>query len=171
MRGAKPSGPFFVDTNVLVYAFSSQDPRKRELSRTLLETDRACISTQVLSELANVLTKRFAVRAEEARRRILEIAEGCDVMPVTPAIVADGLRIMESAGYSFFDSQIIAAALAAGARTLYSEDLHTGQIIDGTLQIMSPFASLARQRPPGYAARPAMKKSGTKKSRGRTPAS
>jgi predicted nucleic acid-binding protein len=43
--------------------------------------------------------------------------------------------------YAHYDSQIIAAALAAGCTVLYSEDMQHGQLIDGTLSIVNPFAA------------------------------
>ena len=49
------------------------------------------------------------------------------------------MHIAERYGYSIFDSLIIAAALDAGARTLYSEDMRDGQAIDG-LTIRNPFS-------------------------------
>ena len=47
--------------------------------------------------------------------------------------------LAERYGYSIFDSLIIGAALDAGARTLYSEDMQDGQAIDG-LTIRNPFS-------------------------------
>ena len=141
-----PASAFFLDTNVLVYSFSEQDTAKREVARALAEADGARVSTQVLSELAHVLTRRFGVPAREVKDRIKNIAAVCEIVPVTTAIVLDALRIMERFGYGFFDSQIIAAALASGAPVLYSEDLHADQTIDGTLAIRSPFRPRAEQR-------------------------
>ena len=82
-------------------------------------------------------------------------------MLVTPSIVGDALRIMERYRYSFYDSQILAAALAAGAKVLYSEDLQREQIVDGTLTIRSPFRVTVQQR----AARYAVKSRGRRRSR------
>lgn len=141
----------FLDTNVLVYAFGKGDPRKREVARSLAESGDALVSTQVLSELANVLTRRMGFSASETRSRISGIAASCEVIVVTPAVVLDALRIMERYQYSFYDSQILAAALAAGAKVLYSEDLHREQTIDGTLTIRSPFRTSVQQRTPSYA--------------------
>jgi predicted nucleic acid-binding protein len=59
------------------------------------------------------------------------------------------MHIAERYGYSIFDSLIIAAALSAGAKTLYSEDMRDGQAIDG-LTIRNPFS---RQRPQERAGR------------------
>jgi predicted nucleic acid-binding protein len=146
----KPDRAFFLDTNVLVYSFSAQDAAKRETARALAEADHAWVSTQVLSELANVLTRRFGVPAPEARERVASIAAGCEVIVVSPSIVLDAFRVMERWGYGFFDSQIIAAALASGASVLYSEDLHDGQTLDSGLTIRSPFRLRAEQRAKAY---------------------
>ncbi len=148
-RGAS-SPAFFLDTNVLVYSFSETDIAKREAARALAEADGAWVSTQVLSELANVLTRRFRIPVQEAKQRVMSIAASCEVIVVSPPIVFDALRIMERFGYGFFDSQIIAAALACGAPVLYSEDLHHGQIVDGKLSIRSPFRLRAEQRARPY---------------------
>ncbi len=137
---------FFLDTNVLVYAFAEDDPRNRGIARSLTESGDALVSTQVLSELANVLTRRMGFSPAETRSRISGIAASCEVMMVTPSVVGDALRIMERYQYWFYDSQILAAALAAGAKVLYSEDLHREQTIDGTLTIRSPFRTSTRRR-------------------------
>ena len=60
---------------------------------------------------------------------------------------------MQRYRYSFYDSQIIATALSAGAPMLYSEDMHGDQTIDGLLTIRSPFRMSAQQRTPSYAAK------------------
>ena len=151
-RGAS-SPVFFLDTNVLVYSFSETEAAKSEAGRVLIESNGAWVSTQVLSELANVLTHRFRAPAREAKRRVMSIAASCEVIVVSPPIVFDALRIMEVFGYGFYDSQIIAAALACGASTLYSEDLHHGQMVDGKLSIRSPFRLRAEQRAKPYRTR------------------
>lgn len=163
MPGAERGDPaprFFLDTNILVYSFSGQDAAKRETSRALACGAGACVSTQVLSELAHVLTRKFKVSAEEVRVRVSSIASSCEVITVTAAIVLDALRIVQRYGYGFFDSQIIAAALAADASKLYSEDLHDGQKIDGALTIRSPFRQALEQTGAAYRARRARKRHG-----------
>ena len=150
--------PFFLDTNVLVYSFAENEPRKRKAARALVESDDAIVSTQVLSELANVLMRRLGFTASEARARISSISDGCLVISVTPAIISDALRLMDRYRYAFYDSQIVAAALAAGAQTLFSEDLQDGQLIDGTLSIRSPFRQALEQTGTPYRARRARRK-------------
>jgi predicted nucleic acid-binding protein len=43
--------------------------------------------------------------------------------------------------YSPYDSMIVAAALEAGCRTLCSEDLQHGQVIERRLTVINPFAN------------------------------
>lgn len=152
--------PFFLDTNILVYSFGENDPHKRGVARALVESGNATISSQILSELANVLTRRLGFTPGEARSRIGHIAGRCEVVAVTPAVVSDALRIMERYRYAFFDSQIIATALAAGMPMLYSEDLHDGQRIDGALTIRSPFLRAVEQTGAAYRARRGRKRRG-----------
>jgi predicted nucleic acid-binding protein len=144
--------PFFLDTNVLVYSFSSDDPRKRGIARALTETEGAIVSSQVLSELARVLTRRLGFAPAEARSIIMDIAGKCEVVTVTPLIVSSALQIMEQYRFAFYDCQIVGAALAAGAETLYSEDMHDGQVVDGLLTIRSPFRLRAEQERRRYRA-------------------
>ena len=59
--------------------------------------------------------------------------------PLTVETHERAVHIAERYGYSIFDSLIIAAALQAGARTLYSEDMQDGQAIDGLI-IRNPFS-------------------------------
>lgn len=143
----------FLDSNVLLYAYSETDPEKRQIARGLADEHGAVVSTQVLSEFANVVLRKFRMPSPEARRRIAELAARCDVIAVTPAVVMEAIHVHERFGFSFFDSQIVAAALVSGATTLYSEDLQHGQRIDGKLRIVSPFTPAAQQRRGRYRVR------------------
>ena len=46
-------------------------------------------------------------------------------------------------GFGFYDSLIVAAALDAGCKTLYSEDLQHGQRVEG-VTIINPFRTMKR---------------------------
>ena len=60
---------------------------------------------------------------------------------MTLEIHEGGIAVAERYGFEFFDSMLVSAALICGARTMYSEDLQDGQVIDG-LTITNPFAGL-----------------------------
>jgi predicted nucleic acid-binding protein len=128
----------FLDTNVLVYAFSSGDPRGEKAEKLLAAG--GTISVQVLNEFVNVLRRKF-------RRDWDEIEEALSVLrtlldpprPLTLEIHEDAIEVARNRGFHFYDSLIVAAALRAGCSLLYSEDLQHGQAIE-QLTIRDPFA-------------------------------
>lgn len=65
----------------------------------------------------------------------------CAIVPLALETHDLGLQIAERYGFSIYDALIVAAALRAGCRTLYSEDLQDGQTIDGRLVVRNPFAT------------------------------
>ena len=129
----------FLDTNILVYAYSDTEPDKQATSRKLIAECDTYLSTQVLQELANTLTRKFnnswqevqGVVSESCKNNLLHINEKDTVLFAS--------RIADKYGYSFYDSLIVAAALECGCDILYSEDMHHGQIVDNRLRITNPF--------------------------------
>ncbi len=143
----------FVDTSVVVYAYSTTDPLKTETAREVLRIAGGWISTQVLSEFSNVAQRKLHMPTQEIAEAVRQLAETRRVVTVQVDHVVAALELSRRYRYAYYDSLIIASALAAGATTLYAEDLHHGQTIDGTLRIVSPFAPAARQRRAGYRVR------------------
>lgn len=143
----------FLDSNILVYAHSATDPVRRERARALADLPGAVVSTQVLGELANVLLRKFLLQGADVSSRVVEVARRCEVVPVTAGIVLDAFRVLERYRLGFFDAQVVAAALAARAETLYSEDLHHGLLIDGALRVIDPFRTGAEQAAGRYRVR------------------
>jgi predicted nucleic acid-binding protein len=132
-----PDKPF-LDTNVIVYAFSADDPRS-EKAYALLEAG-GVISVQVLNELVNVWRRK-------QRRAWDEIQAGLDVVkvllgtpqPLTVELHEAAIEIARHYELSIYDSLIVAAALHAGCSILYSEDLQHRQTME-RLTIRNPFA-------------------------------
>jgi predicted nucleic acid-binding protein len=128
--------PFF-DTNIPVYAFSEEDPRV-EVARILLAAG-GIISVQVLNETTSVMRRKLKMTWPEASEAIGALRILCPtVISLTPPMHESALKIAERYGYQIFDSFIIATALEAKCKTLYSEDMNDGQVIDG-LTIRNPF--------------------------------
>ena len=136
----------FIDTNVFVYLYSGDESDKKAAAMAALGNGAACVTTQVLGELAQVLTKKFRLPTTTAQAVLHEVINACEVHPVTPELVFDALRLREQYRYGFYDSLIIAGARMTGSLILYSEDMQHGQVIDGALTIQSPFIPVARQR-------------------------
>lgn len=144
-------GPVFLDTNIFVYAFLASEPRKRakavELIESCLDSGRGCISYQVVQEFANVARKKFATRlsAGDCKAFIDAAMQPLNRVASSTALIHTALDLQDELKHSFYDSLMIAAALQAGAETLYTEDLQHWQLVRGVLRIANPFLDLANE--------------------------
>jgi predicted nucleic acid-binding protein len=134
----------FLDSNVFIYLFDSTDERKcgiaSRLVESAIETDRGCISFQVVQETLRVITGKLAKPATAALAN--EFFE-YSLMPLwrimpSRALYVEALRIQQRWKFAFYDSLIVAAALEAGCKRLLSEDLQHDQRVEG-LRIENPF--------------------------------
>jgi len=95
---------------------------------------------QVLNEFVAVARRKLDKSWGEVRRALDILRVFCpEPVPLTVETHERAVQIAERYGYSILDSLIIAAALQAGARTLYTEDMREGQAIDG-VTIRNPFS-------------------------------
>ena len=140
---------YFLDTNVFVYCFDRRDRRKQQRAEDLvgqaLDDHLGVISTQVVQEFLNLATGKFSrpISNHDCRTYLdAVLAPLCEVFP-TIALYREALDLHATIRYAFYDSLIIAAALQANCRILYSEDLHEGQSIR-QLTIVNPFGKTAR---------------------------
>jgi len=128
--------PFF-DTSVLLYLISG-DAAKADRVETLLST-RGVVSVQVLNEFAVVALRKLKMPLNEIREILDTIRAVCAVEPITVETHDRGLAVFERYRFSLYDSMLVAAALIAGAKIIYSEDLQDGQVIDNQLRVTNPF--------------------------------
>lgn len=134
----------FVDSNIFVYADDRSAGPKRERARELIReavaTGKATLSLQVLQEYFAVATKKLGIPAAAARRRV-ELLSRLDVVTLRSEDVLAAIDLHRLHGFSIWDALVIRAALNAGCRILYSEDLQHGRKIEG-LEIANPFHEL-----------------------------
>jgi predicted nucleic acid-binding protein len=126
--------PFF-DTNVFIYLITVD--AKAEKAETLLRAG-GVVSVQVLNEFASVASRKYKLTWPEVREALDAIRKACEVVPLTVVIHEAGLAIAEKYGFSFYDSLILAAAVESKCRTVYSEDMQDGQVVQGVI-IRNPF--------------------------------
>jgi len=134
----------FIDTNMLVYAYNSDDPVKRKRAKNLLQNDLTdkdlVISVQVLNEYYAALSKeKYRIPHKKIVKFISDITRYSTVYPLHIETVGAALRLKEKYKYSWWDSLILASSLEAECETLYSEDMQNGHIIEGLLVIRNPF--------------------------------
>jgi predicted nucleic acid-binding protein len=130
-------GKAFIDTNIVIYAIG-RGSVKTSLASPLFEL-QPTISTQVLSETANIALKKLALSLAETKKLLTTLELICHVEIVTSACLHRALDITERFGFSWYDSLIVATALESGCDTLYTEDLQHGQFIDNKLTVTNPF--------------------------------
>lgn len=133
----------FFDTNVLIYAVDARDSRKQERALALyaetLEDQSFAISTQVLAEFYNIVTRGVAplLRRAEARVQVAALARQ-RVVATTPKLVVGAIDHVERHRLQWWDALVLEAALSIGAATLYSEDFQHRQRF-GELTVINPF--------------------------------
>lgn len=131
----------FIDTNIFVYAddlaAKTKRPRAREVLSTLIRERRAVVSTQVMQEYFVSALRKLGMTAERARTRV-EALRRLDVVVIRPELVLGAIDLHRLQSLSFWDALIVKSASAAGCARLLSEDLNSGQVIDG-VTIENPF--------------------------------
>jgi len=128
----------FFDTNVLTYAVAQDDPRSRSAEELL--ASGGVLSVQILNEFASVARRKILMPWTDVMEALNAFRVLCpSPRPITLEMHEAALKIAEKHGYNVYDALVISAALEAGCTTLYSEDLHDGQTIDGQLTIRNPF--------------------------------
>ena len=134
----------FFDSNIFIYLFDPTDDRKRSIAHGLIdsaiETDRGCISFQVVQETLRVVTGKIAkpLAPDDAQAFLKHsLLPLWRVMP-SAALYAKALNLKARWQLAFHDALIVAAALEAGCKRLLTEDMQEGQRIEG-LRIENPF--------------------------------
>lgn len=129
----------FCDTNIIIYLYSDDEHDKRQICRNLTDAHDITVSTQVLSELASVLKKKFNLPSKEIYNIIDELRSNLDVKIITVSIILTALKLSQKYNLSYYDSLIISSALDSECDILYTEDLQHNQIIEKKLKIINPF--------------------------------
>lgn len=136
MRGRE-----FLDTNVLIYAHDNRDSFKydtaRDLVRRLLRERRGVISLQVLQEFFFAATGKLGMSSRDARESVLQYSR-FDVVRFGVVDVVAAIDLHRLHRWSIWDALIVRAALNGGCRTLHTEDMQSGYVVDG-LTLRNPF--------------------------------
>lgn len=131
----------FVDTNIWLYAFTvGDDPEKTARAKRLIETQSiVCVSTQVINEVSVNLLKKAQFSEQQLQQLIESFYAKYVVIELSKPLLLRGSALREQHALSFWDSLIVAGALAANAPVLYSEDMQDGLVIEKRLRIVNPF--------------------------------
>lgn len=123
-----------IDTNILVYAYTSLSSKKSERARDvvarLARGAQSAVSVQTLSEFSRIMIKLGAPLAE-VRMHKARIERAFSILVVTGFVVDEALRGVEKYQLPFYDAHIWAVARLNQIPRLLSEDFSTGSTLDG----------------------------------------
>ncbi|MGE4425889.1 MAG: PIN domain-containing protein [Solirubrobacteraceae bacterium] len=134
----------FLDTNVLVYAYDTAEPRKQRIAQELLAAAPAeslVISSQVLSEFYVTVTRKLPepLSLPDASAAVRQLST-LHVVPVDGELVVTATEFQQRWQTSYWDALILAAASGARSAVLLSEDLADGATLAG-VTIENPFVA------------------------------
>lgn len=137
---------FFLDTNILVYLIDPAAGKKKAIARQLLIAkkpgDALVLSPQSLNECYRVITDRRSFMPKAQARIFVESLMPYCTAPLNAQTLALAWRVQD-AGFSFWDSVLIASALQAECTHFFSEDMQHEREIFG-MTILNPFEQSAR---------------------------
>ena len=131
----------FLDANFLVYAYDKSAGTRHATACGKLEefwtgSRQPYLSIQVLQEFhVNLLRKGYGL---ENSTELISAFLDWPVIENTKELLRSALFIQERHQLSFWDANIIAAAQAAKAKELWTEDLNEGQDYGGVV-VVNPF--------------------------------
>lgn len=142
-----PQVQYFLDTNILVYAYDRSAGQKHALAAQLMEAcwehENGCLSIQVLQEFFVTVTRKIAIplNYQTARQIVADLAQWCLHTPKASDLL-QAIDLQQIHQLAFWDAQIIQSAASLGCRQLLSEDLNHGQMY-GAVQVINPFREMA----------------------------
>ena len=129
----------FLDSNISLYGYSDEDPRKREIAMRLLALPDAILSSQVVNEvMTNFLRKKLGTEAD-VRKLVDELYSDYNVLEILQEDILTASELRVEYRFSYWDSLIVATALRGNADVLYSEDMQDGLRVRNRLTIRNPF--------------------------------
>jgi predicted nucleic acid-binding protein len=132
-----PPARSFLDTNILVYAFS--EGARAEVAQSLL-VEPFILSVQALNEFSNVGRKKLGMSWSDIEYAVADlITMSASIVPLDEQITVSALDLAQRYNLAFYDALMVAAACSADCERFYSEDLHAGLVIDARLTVVNPF--------------------------------
>jgi predicted nucleic acid-binding protein len=123
---------FFIDSNVVVYAYDVHNPIKQAKAASLLReglgSGRAVISAQVLGEFFVTVTRKIRQPlSDEQALRVMRVITAVPVVHIDHPLVYRAVAHHQQHRIAYWDGLIIAAAERAGCGRVMTEDLSHGQ--------------------------------------------
>lgn len=130
----------FVDTNIWLYAFlDTGEDEKSSRAKELFQRTAPMLSVQVVNEVCVNLIKKANFPEGQISQLIESFYEKYPIVEMDEGILLSASELRQEYAFSFWDSMVVACALASGAEVLYSEDMQHGLVVRDVLKIVNPF--------------------------------
>lgn len=132
---------FTLDTNILIYAFDTNEPKRKKIAMKLIEKaiQLDCLLTlQSLSEFYYATTRKKYLPQKEALNQIEDWQTLFPIAIAKPGTLLRAISTSAKHKLSFWDAMLASTALDAGVDILLSEDFNHTQMI-GNMKIINPF--------------------------------
>ncbi|TRU69695.1 MAG: PIN domain-containing protein [Microcystis viridis Mv_BB_P_19951000_S69] len=133
---------YFCDSNIWLYRLlidpecnESEEIRKHNLAAALTSRKNILITRQIINKVCSVLSKKAKISEIKIRQIIQEFYDGCLVIQLDRNIILRASELRNHYSFSFWDSLIVASALATDANILDSEDMQDRLIISNQLTL------------------------------------
>lgn len=130
-----------VDTNIILYSLDRVQAVKRARCAAWLSALTAAnsmtVSPQVCNETRSAAERKLKLPREQAQAAALALLPWCHA-PLGPDEVRAALNIEARWNTSWWDSVLLASAVAAGCTHFLTEDKQSAPVIEG-VKIIDPF--------------------------------
>ena len=100
-------GDIFVDTNILIYAYSDTELEKKKKVLSLLTTESVAISTQVVNEFIWVMNRKFNVDFGSLKFIINNLFDLYKVCIINQSAVLKAIDLSKRLNFSYWDSLML----------------------------------------------------------------
>ena len=133
---------YFVDTDILVYAYDRSAGYKHEVAVQLMEScwenENGCLSIQVLQEFYVTVTRKIVTPLDyqTALQIVADLPQWRLHIPKANDLL-QSIDLQQIYQLAFWDAQLVQSAICLECKQLFSEDLHVQ--LYGGVQMINPF--------------------------------
>ena len=131
-----------IDTNVLIYAASGDDVRKREIAQNVMRAIRpadVCFPSQVAGEFYNVAVRKVKLPIETVIQTLTVWSQVYGFREHGQAQILAAVELSRDHDLQMWDALILTVVADDGCRLFLTEDLHQGFRYRG-VTVVNPFA-------------------------------
>src|SRR5437773_10924451 len=93
----------FIDSNIIIYAYSIDEPKKMAIARDIMLSHETVLSTQTINEFVNITTRKKMLNNTEVSEVIEDLFYLFTIVLIDQHVIQKALAIANKYRYSHFD--------------------------------------------------------------------